>query len=144
MSAAGGEGGRRSAAGGSAGPGTPAGGGPVPGAPALSPAVQAFEELEHLVRLLGEELAAFRRRALEAERRWQAAEQRLAVRAGAASADGHAATEPDRATLAARVALLETENADLRARLAEAAERTRAMAERLRFLRQQEEVDGGR
>jgi hypothetical protein len=43
---------------------------------------------------------------------------------------------------AGRLAELELENADLRARLAEAAERTRAMTDRMRFLRQQQESDG--
>ena len=89
----------------------------------------AFAELERLVRHLGEELAFFRRRALEAERRWR----------DAAELHAHEEAVPSREALTGRIAELERENADLRARLDDAAERTRAMAERLRFLRQQEE-----
>jgi hypothetical protein len=90
----------------------------------------AFGELERLVRHLGEELAFFRRRALEAERRWRDAAE--------LNAQGDAG--PSRETLIGRVAELERENGDLRARLDDAAERTRQMADRLRFLRQQEDV----
>ena len=93
----------------------------------------AFAELERLVRSLGEELAFFRRRALEAERRWREAAEH-------AQADGL----PSRESLTARVGELERENSDLRARLDDAAERTRQMAERLRFLRQQEGGTGER
>ena len=39
------------------------------------------------------------------------------------------------------VAALEAENGDLRDRLAEAAERTRALADRVRFVRQQAALD---
>jgi hypothetical protein len=88
----------------------------------------AFAELERLVRHLGEELAFFRRRALEAERRWREATEHGV----------HGESGPTREALAGRVAELERENAELRARLDDAAERTRQMAERLRFLRQQE------
>jgi hypothetical protein len=95
----------------------------------------AFAELERLVRHLGEELAFFRRRALEAERRW-----REATEHGAPAGDG----APSREALAGRVAELERENRDLRARVDDAAERTRQMAERLRFLRQQEGGAGER
>ena len=101
-----------------------------------TPAAAAFAELERMVRLLGEELAFFRRRALEAERRWKEATSRAMGSAG----DG--APVIDAAALIERVGALESENAELRARLAEAAERARGMAERVRFLRQQEEVDG--
>lgn len=82
------------------------------------------------MRHLGEELAFFRRRALDAERR---------VRELA-----HPPTDPaarpaaaDVGELRQRVAALEAENAGLRDRLAEAAERTRALADRVRFVRQQ-------
>ena len=88
----------------------------------------AFAELERLVRSLGEELAFFRRRALEAERRWREANEQAAHGDGA----------PTRETLAARVAELERENSELKTRLQDASERTRQMADRLRFLRQQE------
>lgn len=95
----------------------------------------AFSELERLVRNLGEELAFFRRRALEAERRYREATEHVG-----AAADGL----PTRDALAARVEELDRENRDLRARLDDAAERTRQMADRLRFLRQQEGGAGER
>ena len=88
----------------------------------------AFAELERLVRSLGAELAFFRRRALEAERRWREANEHAPHGDGA----------PTRESLAARVSELERENSELRARLQDASDRTRQMADRLRFLRQQE------
>ena len=87
----------------------------------------AFRELELLVRNLGEELAAFRQRA-------QAAEARL--KAIATSGGGGDARAEE------RVALLEKENAVLKARLESSAERTRAMLDRVRFLRQQHAGEG--
>lgn len=89
-------------------------------------AALSFQELELLVRHLGEELAAFRKRA-------QTAEARL---------KNLGATSLGDATAEERVAALEAENAKLRARLAEAAEKTRAMLERARFLRQQHVLGG--
>lgn len=89
-------------------------------------ALLAFAELEALVRNLGEELATFRKRA-------QAAEARLKA-LGAHSAGDATAEE--------RVAMLEAENAKLRERLGEAAQRTRAMLDRARFLRQQHVLGG--
>ncbi len=86
----------------------------------------AFRELEALVRNLGEEVAAFRKRAQAAEARLKA----IATRGGG----GDAAAEE-------RVAGLEAENASLRARLAEAAGRTDDAIEKLRFLRQQHEEE---
>jgi hypothetical protein len=86
--------------------------------------VAAFRELEQLVRNLGEEVAAFRTRALAAEARLKA----IATRGGG----GDGAAEE-------RVTRLEAENAALRARLDEAAGRTDQVLERLRFLRQQHE-----
>lgn len=80
----------------------------------------AFHELEHLVHHLGEELATFRRRALQAEAR---------IRELGA---------PDERPLSRpRVAELERENVDLRARLDAAAVRARQMLDRVHFLRQQ-------
>lgn len=84
--------------------------------------VQAFTELELLVRNLGEELSGFRKRAHAAEARLQS----IATRGGG----GDAAAEE-------RVAQLEAENAKLRSRLAEASERTGKVLDRIRFLRQQ-------
>jgi chromosome segregation ATPase len=100
--------------------------------PEMRPERAAFADLERLVRNLGEELAFFRRRALEAERRLRELTPEHAPAAGT----------PDQ--LRARVAELERENQDLRARLDEAASRTRQMAERIKFLRQQEGAAGER
>jgi len=86
------------------------------------PDAEAFRELEVLVRNLGEELAAFRKRAHAAEARLKA----IATKGGG----GDEAAEE-------RVAQLEAENARLRARLENAADRTRRMLDRVRFLRQQ-------
>ena len=86
--------------------------------------VQAFGELEQLVRNLGEELSGMRKRAQAAEARLQA----IATKGGG----GDAAAEE-------RVAQLEAENAQLRARLGEASERTGKVLDRVRFLRQQHE-----
>ncbi|MCX5764577.1 MAG: hypothetical protein NTU67_08135 [Gemmatimonadetes bacterium] len=87
----------------------------------------AFRELELLVRNLGEELSAFRKRA-------QAAEARL--KAIATSGGGGDARAEE------RVAMLEKENAILKSRLESSAERTRAMLDRVRFLRQQHAGEG--
>jgi hypothetical protein len=91
-----------------------------------SPAALAFGELEILVRNLGEELSAFRKRAHAAESRLKAL----------------GATPAGDATAEERLATLEAENARLRERLAEAAEKTRAMLDRARFLRQQHVIGG--
>lgn len=85
------------------------------------PEVRAFHELEGLVRHLGEELAAFRRRAIAAET--QLRETGQTPRAPSAASD--------------RVADLESENQGLRERLTSAEERVRQMLDRVRFLRQQ-------
>ena len=85
------------------------------------PAAKAFQDLEFLVRNLGEELATFRKRA-------HAAELRLKNIGASPVGDGSAEE---------RVASLERENARLRERLAAATDKTQAMLERVRFLRQQ-------
>lgn len=87
------------------------------------PEHRAFDELENLVRHLGEELAAFRRRALVAESQLRDA--------------GHDTPSRGKGPLAERLAELETENASLRTRVTRAEERVRQMMDRLRFLRQQ-------
>ena len=97
----------------------------------------ALKELELLVRSLGEELAFFRRRALEAERRLR----EFAPEPGGHPSPGAPAAASE---LRTRVGELERENQDLRARLDEAAAKTRQMAERVRFLRQQQEAAGER
>lgn len=91
-----------------------------------------FDALERVVRNLGEELAFFRRRALDAERRLRdvlAQQQTESGRSGATAFD------------VARLTALETENGELRLRLAEAAERARGVASRLRFARQQDDAE---
>ncbi|MBA2708469.1 MAG: hypothetical protein H0U59_11765 [Gemmatimonadaceae bacterium] len=82
-----------------------------------------FDELQRLVRHLGDELATFRRRALQAEARVKA----IDVSPGAAR------MSPE------RIDKLERENAELRVRVETARSRTRQMLERVRFLRQQHE-----
>ena len=81
----------------------------------------AFHELEQLVKHLGEELASFRRRALQAEARLKTLE----------STGVKGVVSPE------RVQFLERENAGLEKRLASARERTQQMIDRVRFLRQQ-------
>ena len=85
------------------------------------PEARAFHELEALVRALGEELAAFRRRAIAAET--QLRESGHTPRGPSASSD--------------RVVELEAENQVLRARVSGAETRVRQMLDRVRFLRQQ-------
>jgi hypothetical protein len=91
------------------------------------PDARAFRELEILVYNVGEELAAFRKRAHLAEARLKA----IATNGG--GGDAHAEE---------RVSQLEAENARLKARVAAAAERTRKMLDRVRFLRQQHVPEG--
>lgn len=87
------------------------------------PEKTAFDELRQLVGHLGDELASFRRRAIQAEARMKAID---------ASA-GTARVSPE------RVERLERENADLKKRLESARARTRQVLDRIRFLRQQHE-----
>lgn len=87
------------------------------------PEEAAFRELEKLVRHLGGELAAFRKRALSAEARVKAID--------ASASSGKVSPE--------RLAKLERENAELKKRLEAARTRTRQVLERVRFLRQQHE-----
>lgn len=87
----------------------------------------AFREFETLVRHLGEELANFRRRALQAENQLKAAEAH-----GTGPAVG------------ARATALDAENAVLRGRLEGAAKRARVLLDRVRFLRQQADRGGNR
>ena len=87
-----------------------------------SPEIQALKQLEHLVGHLGEELAVFRKRALQAEAKLRTYES--------STSTGDLFAEQ-------RAARLEKENAELRSRLATAAERTKGVLEQVRFLRQQ-------
>jgi hypothetical protein len=82
--------------------------------------------LEQLVRNLGEELSTFRKRAHAAEARLKAL----------------GATPAGDATAEERLATLEAENAKLQERLGDAADKTRAMLDRARFLRQQHVMRG--
>ena len=77
---------------------------------------------------MADELAAFRRRALTAESRLKEVESH---EGGAMALD-----------LSARVTQLEEENEQLRTRLDDAADRTRQMLDRVRFLRQQAQSGG--
>lgn len=82
----------------------------------------SFADLDKLVRHLGDELASFRRRALQAEARVKILE----------ASPSAARTE--------RIDKLERENASLKTRLEKARGRTRQMLDRVRFLRQQHET----
>ena len=81
----------------------------------------AFVELEQLVKHLGDELAAFRRRALQAEARVKGLES--------TGVKGQVSPE--------RLQYLERENAGLTTRLEAARVRTQQMIDRVRFLSQQ-------
>ena len=85
------------------------------------PEKTAFAELEQLVKHLGDELASFRRRALQAEARLKSLEQ--------TGVKGVVSPE--------RLQHLERENAGLNKRLEAARARTQQMIDRVRFLRQQ-------
>ena len=85
------------------------------------PEIAAFAELQQLVHHLGDELASFRRRALQAEARLKTLE----------SAGTKGVVSPE------RVQYLERENAGLTTRLEAARTRTQQMIDRVRFLRQQ-------
>jgi predicted nucleic acid-binding Zn-ribbon protein len=86
----------------------------------------AFRELEQLVRHLGDELAGFRRRALVAESRLRELE----------SEEAQPELKQQR-ELGDRLNQLEHDNAVLRGRLESATARTKAMLDRVRFIRQQ-------
>ena len=88
------------------------------------PEAHPLPQLAQLVRNLGEELAAFRKRAIQAETKLRGYES--STRTGDLFAPQ-------------RVAELEKENADLRARVEFATEQTRAILAQVRFLRQQTE-----
>ena len=87
----------------------------------VRPETTAFAELEQLVKHLGDELASFRRRALQAEARLKTLD----------SAGVKGVVSPE------RVHFLERENAGLAASLESARTRTQQMIDRVRFLRQQ-------
>ena len=102
------------------------------------PDLAAFRELEALIRALGEEMAGWRRRALQAESQLKQVDAQLKqaeaqAKASAARVAAHA--------LDPRVAELQRENAELRTRLDVVGERTRRLLDRMRFLRQQHELE---
>lgn len=90
------------------------------------PESHPLPQLAQLVHHLGEELASFRKRALQAEATLRGYEQAKSSRSGDLFAEQ-------------RVGELEKENADLRARIEFATEQTRAVLAQVRFLRQQSE-----
>ena len=95
-----------------------------------APAEQrAFSDLETLVHHLAEELASFRRRALQAEARIKEIEEH---EGGPSSVD-----------LAARVSQLERDNERLQAKLGVAMTKAKQMLDRVKFLRQQAQGSGG-
>ena len=94
----------------------------------VRPERAAFAELEQLVKHLGDELASFRRRALQAEARIKSLE----------STGVKGVVSPE------RVQFLERENAGLTNRLDAARTRTQQMIDRVRFLRQQHDGAGAR
>jgi hypothetical protein len=94
----------------------------------VRPDIAAFAELEQLVKHLGDELASFRRRALQAEARIKNLE----------STGVKGVVSPE------RVQFLEKENAGLTNRLDAARARTQQMIDRVRFLRQQHDGAGAR
>jgi hypothetical protein len=94
----------------------------------VRPETAAFAELEQLVKHLGDELASFRRRAMQAEARIK----------GLESTGVKGVVSPE------RVQLLEKENAGLTSRLDAARARTQQMIDRVRFLRQQHDGAGAR
>ena len=110
------------------------------------PDLAAFQELEQLIRVLGDEMAAWRRRAHEAEARTRELEARLAREAGSsAAAVPRAAPEFAAGGVGGGAnAELIRENQELRMRLEAARQRTKLLLDRLRFLRQQHELGAER
>ncbi len=88
----------------------------------------ALQDLQRLIGHLGEELASFRARALQAEARLRSLEQSI---------------QPGELFDGARLAQLESENRALRERLDTAAARARDMLQRVHFLRQQHDTPSG-
>ena len=89
--------------------------------------VEAFRELESLVRTLGEELASYRSRALAAEERLRHIDS--------------TSDQPEPPRVRERIRALEQENATLHGRLEAATARTRSVLERVHFLRQQAQLE---
>jgi hypothetical protein len=96
------------------------------------PDIAALKELAKLVNSLGSEMAGWRRRA-------QLAETRLKEGGGRESSHASHGTGGS-----AREVELKKENADLKRRLNAAKQRTQQLLDRVRFLRQQHEMERGR
>jgi hypothetical protein len=92
------------------------------------PDLHALEELELVLRHVGEELAAWRRRCLKAEAELQEARTKGGVVAG-----------PELLQVRQRVVDLELENQALRQRVEGARDRVRLLAHRLGFLEHEAE-----
>ena len=107
-----------------------------------TPDTAAFRELQQLVRHLVDELAGFRRRALQAEARLRQLESSDTSATSRAESADQAPVRHDHVEGDGRAAELEAENARLRARLEQATDRTRKMLDRVRFLRQQHLIGG--
>jgi hypothetical protein len=101
------------------------------------PDLAALRELEGLIRLLGNEMAGLRRRAQQAEARARELERAAQLALAPEPAPTPGTPDP-------RVAALEEENAELRRRLDAARSRTLQMIERMRFLRQQQQLEESR
>jgi hypothetical protein len=99
------------------------------------PDLRAFRELETLVRHLGEELAAFRRRALAAEAQLKVGGHAPTQKGGGGGRGASGAKGGDTG--------LEAENEALRTRVTRAEDRVRQMMDRVRFLRQQIQSQAG-
>lgn len=91
------------------------------------PDLAAFRELAHLIGLLGEDMASWRRRAQTAEARVKELE---------------ASGPPAKSSKS--TAALDKENAELRARLKAARDRVQQLLDRAQFLRQQGEKEARR
>ena len=89
------------------------------------PDLPALEELERLLRHLGDELAAWRRRSLKAEAELQDARTKGGVLAG-----------PELLQARQRIVDLELDNQVLRQRIDAARDRVRVLANRMTFLEQ--------
>lgn len=92
------------------------------------PDFRALDELEQLLRHLGEELAVWRRRSLKAEAELQEYKSKRGGTAG-----------PDLVQARQRVVELEMENQQLRQRIEAARERVATIESRLTFLAQERE-----
>lgn len=92
------------------------------------PDLAAFRELAHLIGLLGEDMASWRRRAQTAESRVKELES----------------SGPPAKSSSKNTAALEKENAELRARLKAARDRVEQLLEQTQFLRQQGEKEARR